>query len=204
LFLGYSTLHKGYKCLHLPTNRLFISQDVVFTESTFPYTSAFSKETSSPNSRQPFSLPLLSYPLAASILQPSTASIPYATPLLSTPLQSPQSESVTSAESSFVPIILEVPSPALAPQESIHPMVTHAKNNISKPREFTNGRVQYLIPRALLAESSSLIIEPTCHSLAIKDKNWRAAMNTEFDALLHNQTWTLVPLTSATNVIGCE
>jgi hypothetical protein len=162
LFLGYSTLHKGYKYLHLPTNLLYISRDVVFTESTFPYTFSFSSETSSPNSRQPFSLPFLSYPLAASVPQPSTTSIPSATPLLSTPLQSPQSESVTSVESSFVPIIPEVSSPPSAPLESVHPMVTRAKHNISKPREFADGRVQYPIPRALLVESSSLIIEPTC------------------------------------------
>jgi len=29
-------------------------------------------------------------------------------------------------------------------------------------------------------------------------------MNTEFDALLQNRTWTLIPPTSATNVIGCK
>lgn len=29
-------------------------------------------------------------------------------------------------------------------------------------------------------------------------------MNTQFDALLHNQTWTLVPPESATNIIGCK
>jgi histone deacetylase 1/2 len=30
VFLGYSSLHKGYKCLHVPTNRVYISRDVVF------------------------------------------------------------------------------------------------------------------------------------------------------------------------------
>jgi histone deacetylase 1/2 len=25
VFLGYSSLHKGYKCLHVPTNRVYIS-----------------------------------------------------------------------------------------------------------------------------------------------------------------------------------
>jgi hypothetical protein len=81
-------------------------------------------------------------------------------------------------------------------------MVTRARNNISKPREFTDGRVRYPLPRALLAESSAVEIEPTCHSTAVKDKHWRAAMNTEFDALLQNQTWTLVPPESASNIIG--
>jgi hypothetical protein len=38
----------------------------------------------------------------------------------------------------------------------------------------------------------------------MKDKNWRVAMNTNFDALLQNRTWTLVAPDSATNIIGCK
>jgi hypothetical protein len=30
-------MHKGYKCLDRSTGRIFISQDVVFDESVFPY-----------------------------------------------------------------------------------------------------------------------------------------------------------------------
>ena len=37
VFLGYSSLHKGYKCLHVPTNRVYISRDVVFDEHVFPF-----------------------------------------------------------------------------------------------------------------------------------------------------------------------
>lgn len=37
VFLGYSPLHKGYKCLHVPTNRVYISRDVVFDETVFPF-----------------------------------------------------------------------------------------------------------------------------------------------------------------------
>ncbi|OIT33410.1 retrovirus-related pol polyprotein from transposon tnt 1-94, partial [Nicotiana attenuata] len=34
---------------------------------------------------------------------------------------------------------------------------------------------------------------PVTHKQAQKDSNWRAAMNSEFDALMKNQTWELVP-----------
>ena len=37
VFLGYSPLHKGYKCLHIPSNRVYISRDVVFDETVFPF-----------------------------------------------------------------------------------------------------------------------------------------------------------------------
>jgi hypothetical protein len=37
VFIGYSTIHKGYKCLDLTTNRVYISCHVVFDETIFPF-----------------------------------------------------------------------------------------------------------------------------------------------------------------------
>jgi hypothetical protein len=36
-FLGYSNLHKGFKCLDISTGRIYISRDVVFDEDVFPF-----------------------------------------------------------------------------------------------------------------------------------------------------------------------
>jgi hypothetical protein len=41
-FLGYSTHHKGYKCLDISTDRFYISCYVVFDESVFPFSTLHS------------------------------------------------------------------------------------------------------------------------------------------------------------------
>lgn len=39
MFLGYSTMHKGFKCLDVASGRVYISRDVIFDESVFPFMS---------------------------------------------------------------------------------------------------------------------------------------------------------------------
>ncbi|TXG59466.1 hypothetical protein EZV62_014039 [Acer yangbiense] len=72
LLLGYSDTHKGYKCLH-PSGRVYISRNVIFNESDFPYHSLFPTPTSSSVSSQP-SLPV-------SILSTETRSLSNSKPV---------------------------------------------------------------------------------------------------------------------------
>jgi hypothetical protein len=37
VFLGYSNLHKGFKCLEPTTGRIYVSRDVVFDEFVYPF-----------------------------------------------------------------------------------------------------------------------------------------------------------------------
>uniref|UniRef100_A0A2N9J2H1 Reverse transcriptase Ty1/copia-type domain-containing protein n=1 Tax=Fagus sylvatica TaxID=28930 RepID=A0A2N9J2H1_FAGSY len=83
-------------------------------------------------------------------------------------------------------------------------MITRSQNNITKPRNPTDDTILYPIPRALLAAVDSAIIEPTCYTTVVKVPEWRTAMNLEFDALLKNHTWSLVPQSQARNLVGCK
>jgi hypothetical protein len=64
VFLGYSNLHKGYKCLDISMGRLYISHDIVFDEMVFLFASLHSnagarlraKINLLPLSLQPFTL----------------------------------------------------------------------------------------------------------------------------------------------------
>ena len=37
VFIGYSPHHRGYQCLHLASNRLFVARHVLFDENSFPF-----------------------------------------------------------------------------------------------------------------------------------------------------------------------
>ncbi|XP_019199912.1 PREDICTED: uncharacterized protein LOC109193525 [Ipomoea nil] len=46
--------------------------------------------------------------------------------------------------------------------------------------------------------------DPTCYTQAVKYLEWREDMDQEFNALLQNQTWCLIPSRAYMNVIGCK
>jgi hypothetical protein len=85
-------------------------------------------------------------------------------------------------------------------------MITRSKNHITKPKPPPAGMICYPLPKVLLtiAHTTMTEPEPTCFTTAAKSPAWRKAMNLEFDALLQNQTWTLVPSHPSQNIIGCK
>lgn len=92
LFLGYSTSHKGYRCLS-SNGRLFTSKDVLFNESRFPYQSLFSKFTPISSTSAGVSLSPLPFNNSPSLHSPTLMTAPETLPTneFSTSLSSPTS-----------------------------------------------------------------------------------------------------------------
>jgi hypothetical protein len=74
-------------------------------------------------------------------------------------------------------------------------MITQSQNNIQKPIQKLS--LHTIKPVIYQTEPSSL-------SQALTDPNWRAAMSEEYDALVCNGTWELVPPAGVTNIVGCR
>ncbi|GKA93334.1 ribonuclease H-like domain-containing protein [Tanacetum coccineum] len=70
-----------------------------------------------------------------------------------------------------------------------HPMVTRAKVDIFKLLEHMNCHVTTTSPI------------PRSHVHALRDSNWKEAMLDEYNALIINRTWVLVPRPANVNVV---
>ncbi|KAL3830766.1 hypothetical protein ACJIZ3_019568 [Penstemon smallii] len=65
IFLGYSPSHHGYLCYHVATSRMYISRDVIFDETNFPYSknqTSIKNESTAP-SYFPFQFPTQTGPI---------------------------------------------------------------------------------------------------------------------------------------------
>ncbi|RVX07394.1 Retrovirus-related Pol polyprotein from transposon RE1 [Vitis vinifera] len=175
VFLGYALAYKGYLCLDVSTSRIYISRNVIFHESSFPFQSSSPPPSPPPHllSSTPtlINSPSLSAPSSLAVSSPiiTSDSIP---PLIPVPF-------ATSSPAA--------PSPPPLPLNT-HPMVTRAKSGIHKKRSFI---VQHTT-------------EPRTYSQASKNDSWVQAMNREYQALLRNNTWSLVPPPSSAHIVGCR
>jgi len=112
VFLGYSLLHKGYKCLHLPTGRVYFSRDVLFQEDIFPFA------TTPSHSSQPTVNPPPTHPRELLVILPPTAPThSREAPLLSSLTPRATVQPVSSAVP-HTPCVIQPPSPFFAPPHS--------------------------------------------------------------------------------------
>ncbi|GJZ70747.1 ribonuclease H-like domain-containing protein [Tanacetum coccineum] len=216
---GYPAYHRGFRCLNLETNKIILSRHVTFDETQFPYKSMTPSSPPSYTFLDTQRSPLLTS-LASKLPNPSTniphqTSIPTAPPITD-PTQSPPHTGPNSPGPTFPtnqptshepnniqtqtqnnplpPPIFDPPNPQtntnpVNEPPRTHPMITRSQSGIVKPIE------------RLSLHTSSLSPIPKSPFIALKDPNWCNAMYDEYNALVKNGTWILVPRPSDVNLV---
>jgi histone deacetylase 1/2 len=88
---------------------------------------------------------------------------------------------------------MELPTPTISENTEVR-MTTRSMNDICKPKK------SFLVTKHPLPFS----LEPSSVTAALIDSRWREAMSSELTALMHHNTWQLVPPPTDCNIVGCK
>lgn len=222
IFLGYSMSQHAYFCLEPLSNRIYVSRHVNFVENSFPYESIIkpspsslipttdseihsiihvpnkcsessqhseSSESSMANAPNQSSAPEVHIHESVLPVQPSgSESSPVSVSELPVPMSNLLAGSITNNTSDHVPNS-QCNKPA-----SRDPIVTRSHHNIFKPKKIFSATKHDLQEN----------LEPSTITQALKIAHRRDACSAEFNALMNNGTWTLVPRQTHTNLVGCK
>lgn len=221
VFLGYPQNQKGYKLMDLTTGHMFVSRDVCFYETVFPYYS-----TGSPSS----SLMFPSHSTFIHDLEPvSAASKDLHTssnsqPILSNEFQSPDVTENSESQNNSAPSTGSIIPSSEPPTRPVRTKLLPAKfadytglpSTIQKQSSsLVNSAVKYPIQLVdsihqfhpsyqKFVANSTAIHEPLFYSQAVKDSNWCKAMQVELNALEINKTWEITTLPPNKKAVGCK
>ncbi|GAU50542.1 hypothetical protein TSUD_409860, partial [Trifolium subterraneum] len=132
------------------------------------------------------------------ILPPVAHNQPTSTNTTNQPPSPINQNSLPHNSSTYSPTITSSPSP---PPIQPHPppptrtITTRSMKDIVKPRKIFSLSVSQ--------PDHTISPIPKTPKLALSDPNWKSAMQSEFDALIRNKTWDLVPRPYDVNLIRC-
>jgi hypothetical protein len=84
-------------------------------------------------------------------------------------------------------------APPTSPPERPH---TRLHDGIQRPHVYIDGTIRYGLHAS--------IDEPLNLAASLSDNNWKKGIDAEFDALMKNKMWHLVPPQKGSNVIDCK
>ncbi|PNX91538.1 disease resistance protein rga3-like [Trifolium pratense] len=204
VFLGYPTNHRGYKCFDLSQRKIIISRHVIFDETKFPFAHMSSQPLTTYDHFTDDLHPSLVHQWTNPTLQSPLDDLPSSSPPVPNPPSTsparPHNPSHTSSNTTIssslptsTPDTSPPPTPLAQPAPPTRTMATRSMQGIYKPRKLFNLSVTI--------DDPTISPLPKNPKLALSDPNWKAAMQSEFNALIKNNTWDLVPRPCDVNII---
>ena len=194
-FLGYPLNHRGYKCYDLSFGKIIISRHVIFDETQFPFAKLHIAHIQTYDFLDDGPNPYVVHHFVSQYTTPNAQTpglVPFGanSPNIAIgPTIEPKKNIVncTNCPTTASP----PPSPSPSSRPSLPPRaVTRSQHGIVKPKKIFN--LHTTVAKSLL---------PHNPVSALWDPNWKKAMDDEFDALIKNKTWELVPHPPDVNVI---
>ncbi|KAL6328799.1 hypothetical protein AAG906_003816 [Vitis piasezkii] len=180
VFLGYPPGYKAYKLLNLSTNTTFISGDVIFNESIFP----FQNDDSQPCHFDFFSDLVLPLPISISSNDSTNPSFSPISFSLDRPTRSRRAPSYLQD--------YHCSSTSFALQSTCHPL--------SQVLDYH----KLSTPHTSLVNAISSNFEPITYAEVAVIPEWQTAMSDELRALKENSTWSLTTLPRGKHTVGCK
>lgn len=195
VFLGYPSNHRGYKCYDLSSRKIIISRHVIFDETQFPFAKLHNPQPHTYGFMDDGPSPYVIHHLTSqtSQNQPAEHVLPNPQPIAqpTTPEKQTAPSPPRSSSSNTSPNTTTTLSPPAQPTPiSTSKPVTRSQHGIFKPKRQLNLNT--------CVTKSPLPRNPVS---ALRDPNWKMAMDDEFNALIKNKTWELVPRPPDVNVI---
>lgn len=206
-FLGYANNQKGYKCLD-NKGRIYISRHVVFNEHIFPFAE---KNVAARQKPDTTSITVQSIP----VLPKHLTTIKYNKNQVHTEEHASDTRSEHSSDKSYSDILPQLHEDKQQTDSNRNSMTESTESTSSmddqQQQQKTTATGHHMITRSKsgifkpkVYSVSISSIEPHNYDQAIKNDVWKKAMDEEYNALIKNQTWSLVDQPKHKNIVGCK
>jgi hypothetical protein len=207
IFLGYPAGVKGYKLYDLQSKSVFVSRDVKFHESIFPFALHSPDQQASTQTSNTLVVPLPTQ----DVVPYSSSYIPSSSHNSTIPVSSPSPPLVHIPDHSHRKSLRVKQKPGYL--QDFHCNLAASSSSI--PQSSSSSGIPYDISAFLSYQnlssthkmfslSVSSIVEPKYYHQAVKHAEWREAMHNEIKALELNNTWSIVDLPPSKQAIGCK
>lgn len=202
VFMGYPANKKGYKLLNLINKQLFVSRDVKFYETIFPFKNqsetAYMKPISNPALDQ--NKPVIDDLLYTDLYEEESH--------LNTP---EPSDNIPEEDSPKNPLLSDNVMDVYTPQPPrrstrVHSAPSWHKDFVTNTAAYISNLAYTQVAPAFQCFVANITTNPDLihFKTVVQSDCWIQAMNLELEALEKNQTWEVTPLPSNKTAIACK